>query len=154
MRTFFGDLPLELRVPIYRELLTTDKPVDAIKHRSRRDTHMKPRRKNNIHPAILRTCKQAYFEASKYLYEENRIRFDVIDYYEADKTLLWGDSYGLSKSNLAQIKHVGRLLSSASLTVGPSTIDICSLKSPTATLEKLQLRAGSNIQNTMRISFH
>lgn len=71
MPSFFGDLPLELRIPIYEELLTKDTAVDAIEPGIRIffDNN------SDLHPAILRTCRQAYAEAIHFLYEENQFAF-------------------------------------------------------------------------------
>ena len=110
MPSFFGDLPLKLRIQIYRELLVSDESVDVIKYPGPRSN--KPHRRTNLHPAILRSCRQAYAEALGYLYEENRIRFDFFDflyYYRGKHQNLW---FGLSEANLMRIKHVSRFLPS------------------------------------------
>ena len=76
MRSFFGDIPLELRILIYKELLTTDTAVDVLNPKLRE--YIGKDGNNDLHPAILRTCKQAYAEGLHLLYEDNCLRFEFV----------------------------------------------------------------------------
>lgn len=96
MVTFFQRVPRELRDQIYRELLVNN--VHSV--RLLGSWRGEPPVGNRLHPAILRTCKQAYTEAFAMLYEENVFRFSS---ERLDKVV---QDYSLSKGCLERIKHV------------------------------------------------
>jgi hypothetical protein len=62
-------LPLELRARVYRELLLSENSLRMVESADI----------NGLHPAILRTCRQVYKEATKVLYEENEFRIRRVD---------------------------------------------------------------------------
>ena len=69
MATCFNELPLEVRNQIYEELLIDGKRFFVVDGPGSRKT------KSNLHPAILSTCRQAYYEASAILYGQNHLRY-------------------------------------------------------------------------------
>ena len=71
MAIFFDKVPLEIREKIYRELLVNEEKALEINWRGHCDSKGK-----HLYPAILRTCKQAWAEASAVLYEQNHFRHE------------------------------------------------------------------------------
>ena len=71
MATILNKLPREMRDQIYRELLVDDVYGIGIVH----DCHHQFTKRKQLSPAILRVCKQVFFEASIILYEENTFYF-------------------------------------------------------------------------------
>ena len=65
------DLPVELRMMIYRELLLSK--VRVI--RAQYGTYRRPLGNETLYPAILRTCRQVHAEAYMVLYGENVFRY-------------------------------------------------------------------------------
>ena len=69
----FLDLPLELRIKIYSELLNPDPERGHILYHDRRGRPVSL----NLHPEILRTNKQIYAEAVDILYNSNHLKLDL-----------------------------------------------------------------------------
>lgn len=110
MGTFLQVLPLELRLQIYRELLVAKKAVTAPGARPKPKSPgrsgalrltfiLKPQKQ--LHPAILRVCKQTYAEASFILLKENHFYYNDVKHV----MMLENDQYATQA--LAGIKHVG-----------------------------------------------
>lgn len=72
MSPFFQKLPRELRDQIYRELLYDEFWCLRPQGPHREDVH----EAKKLHLNILRTCKLAYAESSRVLYEENLFSWD------------------------------------------------------------------------------
>lgn len=94
MAAFFDRVPLEVREKVYQGLLVNEDGAIEL-HWSGRDF------KGKLHPAILRTCKQAYTEASPVLYEQNHFRHKS----QSDMGTSLRSSDRLA-SNFGRIKHV------------------------------------------------
>ena len=92
MASFFDKVPLEVREQVYRELLVNQDGAIELDGRYCN--------KRKLYTAILRTCKQAYTEASAVLYEQNHFRFE--SWPEATSL----DRNGILEGNFARIKQV------------------------------------------------
>ena len=101
MAIFFNKVPREIRDKIYQLLLVDETNVINLRWPNAR-----------LHPAILRTCKQAYEESISMLYEGNSFIF--IRPTDAE---FWQDSCDETslrkcdplKANFRRIKHVSCL---------------------------------------------
>ena len=96
MAIFFEKVPLEVRHQVYQELLVNKHRFFVLDGSSRH------RIETELHPAILRTCKQAYVEGSAILYGQNHFR-----YTELSSTALTKDDCPVD--NIEKIKHVSWL---------------------------------------------
>ena len=99
-------LPMELRHEIYRELLLAKN--DQALHCQWRAFVFE---KANIHPAILRTCKQIHAEASEILYGDNTFIYRyILEYieprYAYPKLGLTERGDQLTERTFSKIRHV------------------------------------------------
>jgi hypothetical protein len=74
---FFG-LPTELRLRIYSELLVDPKPIAFAGAYHDSDESLRQINISNLHPALLRTCRKVYDEASPLLYSHNAFQFRAV----------------------------------------------------------------------------
>lgn len=94
----FLALPLELRIIIYRDLLTTHK-VPTIHHTKRgcdRNLH--------LNPAILYVNRQIYTEASWILYEENEFRIVLYSEFDEDYDDELAVYYSMTRPRMHHVK--------------------------------------------------
>ena len=96
MSAFFNKLPLEIRNFIYEELLLDKKNPIGPQYDGEFDRKM-------LYPTILETCKQAYVEGSRILYECNVFRVgppsgNHHEFVNCD----------FENKNFVRIKHVSR----------------------------------------------
>lgn len=97
-------LPVEIRMMIYRELLTSK--VRAI--RAQYGSFDRPLRNETLYPAILQTCKLLHAEAGMVLYGENVFQYSYQrlrkSFYNPGCILGRGDM--LSSRAFEKIQHV------------------------------------------------
>lgn len=101
MSILFNGIPREVRDKIYQLLLVKDRE-EAIKFIEWNNEHGYGR-VSGLHPAILRTCKQAYAEGISVLYEKN-----VFSYKSCVGKGRSIDIADPLKGKFSKIKHVRR----------------------------------------------
>jgi hypothetical protein len=74
----FFDLPKEIRLQIYSELLVHPEPIVLVAAYGPPSPPLLRSRRNGLCPALLQLNKQAHSEASPLLYSNNRFRFPDI----------------------------------------------------------------------------
>ncbi|KAF3917563.1 hypothetical protein AA313_de0202744 [Arthrobotrys entomopaga] len=76
----FFDLPTEIRLAIYSELLILPEPIKFVADRGRTlpPLMLFRSRRDGLYPAILRTNRKAYGEASPLLYSDNSFWFPEV----------------------------------------------------------------------------
>ena len=96
-------LPLELRIPIYRELLLDeDLPLQPQKNSV---TRIRSRKRK--YTTILRACQQVYSEGMAVLYEENVFLYEILPFVYASEGRKRGDR--LTDENFKRINHVSSM---------------------------------------------
>lgn len=100
----WDDLPGEVRNKIYRNLLVHANYVDTEAQRLGRAV------RTDLHPVILRVCKEIYNEAISILYGENIFRYDYpySGCHQREKSYLLSSDFYASVS-FEMIKRVGVL---------------------------------------------
>jgi len=74
----FSDLPTEIRLEIYSELLVLSEPIDFLADRGPLSPPLFRSRRHKLHPAVLRVSRMVHGEASPLLYSNNCFRFPEV----------------------------------------------------------------------------
>ena len=104
----FFDLPPELRLQIYSELLVLPKPIIFKSGNGSPSTPLSRREQDGLCPALLRINKKVYSEANALLYSKNRFKF-IYRYFDnipiTDKAPIASFLCRIG-SNAGQIRHM------------------------------------------------
>ncbi|KAI4159298.1 MAG: hypothetical protein LQ342_006702 [Letrouitia transgressa] len=100
----FLNLPIEIRMMIYRQLLVSSTSIDNLREIMGISNSMLPR-DQDFDSAILRVCRQTYFEGHPILYGQNVFLFER----GCEVMGFRGFMYGLSRGNIPLGYEDGRL---------------------------------------------